>query len=69
MDGLHGSLCGDLTATANQYICCDLSRQQEKNRTKETEIAKMDKLITFVNEPLLEEAQDGKPDAAQQETS
>ena len=27
---------------------------QEKNRSRESEIAKMDKLITFVNEPLLE---------------
>ena len=32
---------------------------QEKNRSRESEVAKMEKLISFVREPLLEKEKDG----------
>lgn len=45
----------DLSARQSYVVCLS----QEKNRTNESEVAKMDKLIHFVREPLLEKESEG----------
>ena len=45
----------DLSARQSSVVCLS----QEKNRTNESEVAKMDKLIHFVREPLLEKESKG----------
>ena len=45
-----GVLCMDVG-----FLCAlKCTTVQEKNNTRESEVAKMEKLVTFVKEPLLE---------------